>query len=84
MRIFFFSNCFWRFFEFIFVLIRIKFVEEEKHDNHSIFDKDFINAYFAYGEVLAIDVEKGRKNNFEAFKIWGEEFEKSVDESKLV
>ena len=42
MRIFFFSNFFWRFFEFIFVLIRIKFVEEEKHDNHSIFDKDFI------------------------------------------
>ena len=46
------------------------------------FDKEIINAYFAYGEVLAIDVEKGRKNNFEAFKTWGEELEKSVDESK--
>jgi hypothetical protein len=46
------------------------------------FDKDIINAYFAYGEVLAIDVEKGRKDNFEAFKIWGEELEKSVDESR--
>ena len=46
------------------------------------FDKDIINAYFAYGEVLAIDVEKGRKDNFEAFKIWGKELEKSVDESK--
>ena len=46
------------------------------------FDKDIINAYFAYGEVLAIDVEKGRRDNFEAFKIWGKELEKSVDESK--
>ena len=46
------------------------------------FDKDIINAYFAYGEVLAIDVEKGRKDNYEAFRIWGEELEKSVNEAQ--
>lgn len=47
------------------------------------FEKNIIDEYFAYGEVLAIDVEKGRKNNFEAFMVWGKELEKSIEQAKL-
>lgn len=46
------------------------------------FEKDIIDSYFAYGEVLSIDVQKGRKENYEAFRIWGEELEKAVQQSE--
>lgn len=46
-------------------------------------DRDIIDVYFAYGELLALDVEKGRKNNFEAYNIWGKELEKSIEEAEL-
>ena len=46
------------------------------------FEKDIIDKYFAYGEVLAIDVEKGRKKNIDAYKEWGMELQKAVVESE--
>jgi hypothetical protein len=46
------------------------------------FEKDIIDSYFAYGEVLSIDVKKGRKENYEAFRIWGDELEKAVQQSE--
>jgi hypothetical protein len=47
------------------------------------FEKDIIDQYFAFGEVLAIQVEKKSKDNIEAFQIWGDELDRAVKQAEL-
>ena len=47
------------------------------------FERDIIDQYFAFGEVLALQVEKKTKDNIEAFEIWGEELDKAVVQAEL-
>lgn len=47
------------------------------------FERDIIDQYFAFGEVLALQVEKKTKDNIEAFEIWGEELDKAVIQAEL-
>ena len=47
------------------------------------FERDIIDQYFAFGEVLALQVEKKTKDNIQAFEIWGEELDKAVVQAEL-
>jgi hypothetical protein len=47
------------------------------------FERDIIDQYFAFGEVLALQVEKKTKDNIQAFEIWGEELDKAVTQAEL-
>jgi hypothetical protein len=47
------------------------------------FERDIIDQYFAFGEVLALQVEKKTKDNIEAFEIWGDELDKAVRQAEL-
>ena len=47
------------------------------------FERDIIDQYFAFGEVLALQVEKKTKDNIEVFEIWGDELDKAVKQAEL-
>ena len=47
------------------------------------FERDIIDQYFAFGEVLALQVEKKTKDNVQAFEVWGEELDKAVIQAEL-
>lgn len=47
------------------------------------FERDIIDQYFAFGEVLALQVEKKTKDNIQAFEVWGEELDKAVIQAEL-
>jgi hypothetical protein len=42
------------------------------------FERDIIDQYFAYGEVLSQQVERKTLNNAEAFKSWGDQLVKDT------
>jgi hypothetical protein len=58
-------------------------VVKDSYNYKFSFERDIIDQYFAFGEVLALQVEKKTKNNIEAFNIWGEELEKAVTQAEL-
>ena len=58
-------------------------VVKNSFDYKFSFERDIIDQYFAFGEVLALQVEKKTKYNIQAFEIWGEELDKAVAQAEL-
>jgi hypothetical protein len=58
-------------------------VVKSSFDYKFSFERDIIDQYFAFGEVLALQVEKKTKDNIQAFEIWGEELDKAVTQAEL-
>jgi hypothetical protein len=58
-------------------------VVKDSYNYKFSFERDIIDQYFAFGEVLALQVEKKTKDNAEAFNTWGEELEKAVTQAEL-
>jgi hypothetical protein len=58
-------------------------VVKDSYNYKFSFERDIIDQYFAFGEVLSLQVEKKNKNNIEAFNVWGEELERAVTQAEL-
>ena len=58
-------------------------VVKSSFDYKFSFERDIIDQYFAFGEVLALQVEKKTKDNIQAFEIWGDELDKAVAQAEL-
>lgn len=58
-------------------------VVKGSYDYRFGFEKDIIDQYFAYGEVLALQVERKTLDNIEAFKQWGDELDAATSKAQL-